>query len=118
MILTCFAAMVEIDPQLVRAARTLGASPFKAFARVFFPMSIGGAAAGAIICFILSLGFYVTPALLGGRRNIMLANLIDFEVHQTLNWSFASALALVLLAATLVLLALFRLVAPERRLHG
>ncbi|BBK39525.1 hypothetical protein STAQ_46030 [Allostella sp. ATCC 35155] len=118
MVLTCFAAMVEIDPQLVRAARTLGASPFKAFARVFFPMSIGGAAAGAIICFILSLGFYVTPALLGGRRNIMLANLIDFEVHQTLNWSFASALALVLLAATLILLALFRLVAPERRLHG
>lgn len=48
----------------------------------------------------------------------MLANLIDFEVHQTLNWSFASALALVLLAATLILLALFRLVAPERRLHG
>ena len=118
MILTCFAAMVEIDPQLVRAARTLGASPFKAFAKVFFPMSIGGAAAGAIICFILSLGFYVTPALLGGRRNIMLANLIDFEVHQTLNWSFASVLALVLLAATLVLLGLFRLVAPERRLHG
>ncbi|BBK45057.1 hypothetical protein STVA_50770 [Allostella vacuolata] len=117
-ILTCFASMVEIDPQLVRAARTLGATPFKAFARVFFPMSIGGAAAGAIICFILSLGFYVTPALLGGRRNIMLANLIDFEVHQTLNWSFASALALVLLAATLVLLGLFRLVAPERRLHG
>jgi putative spermidine/putrescine transport system permease protein len=118
MILTCFAAMVEIDPQLVRAARTLGASPFKAFARVFFPMSIGGAAAGAIICFILSLGFYVTPALLGGRRNIMLANLIDFEIHQTLNWSFASVLALVLLAATLILLGLFRLVAPERRLHG
>ncbi|BBK34452.1 putative spermidine/putrescine transport system permease protein [Stella humosa] len=117
-ILTCFASMVEIDPQLVRAARTLGATPFKAFLRVFFPMSIGGAAAGAIICFILSLGFYVTPALLGGRRNIMLANLIDFEVHQTLNWSFASALALVLLAATLILLGLFRLVAPERRLHG
>ncbi|MCC7273403.1 MAG: ABC transporter permease [Alphaproteobacteria bacterium] len=118
MILTCFAAMVEIDPQLVKAARTLGASPWKAFATVFFPMSLGGAAAGAIICFILGLGFYVTPALLGGRRNIMLANLIDFEVHQTLNWSFASVLALVLLAATLVLLGLFRLVAPERRLHG
>ena len=118
MVLTSFAAMIEIDPQLVKAARTLGASPGKAFRKVFFPLSLGGAAAGAIICFILALGFYVTPALLGGRRNIMLANLIDFEVHQTLNWSFASVLALVLLAATLVLLGLFRLVAPERRLHG
>lgn len=117
-IITCYSTMIEIDEGLIRAARTLGATPGQAFAKVFLPLSLPGVATGAAMCFILSLGFYITPALLGGRRNVMLSNLIDFEVHQTLNWSFASVLALVLLAATLVALGLFRLVAPRRRDQG
>lgn len=117
-IITCYSTMIEIDEGLIRAARTLGATPGQAFAKVFLPLSMPGVATGAAMCFILSLGFYITPALLGGRRNVMLSNLIDFEVHQTLNWSFASVLALVLLAATLVSLGLFRLVAPRRRDQG
>lgn len=117
-IITCYSTMIEIDEGLIRAARTLGATPAQAFAKVFLPLSMPGVATGAAMCFILSLGFYITPALLGGRRNVMLSNLIDFEVHQTLNWSFASVLALVLLAATLVSLGLFRLVAPRRRDQG
>ena len=117
-IITCYSTMIEIDEGLIRAARTLGATPAQAFAKVFLPLSMPGVATGAAMCFILSLGFYITPALLGGQRNVMLSNLIDFEVHQTLNWSFASVLALVLLAATLVSLGLFRLVAPRRRDQG
>ncbi len=117
-VITCYSTMIEIDEGLIRAARTLGATPGQAFAKVFLPLSMPGAATGAAMCFILSLGFYITPALLGGRRNVMLSNLIDFEVYQTLNWSFASALALVLLAATLVSLGLFRLIAPRRRDQG
>ncbi len=117
-IITCYSTMIEIDEGLIRAARTLGATPGQAFAKVFLPLSMPGVATGAAMCFILSLGFYITPALLGGRRNVMLSNLIDFEVHQTLNWSFASVLALVLLAATLVSLGLFRLIAPRRRDQG
>ncbi len=117
-IITCYSTMIEIDEGLIRAARTLGATPGQAFVKVFLPLSMPGVATGAAMCFILSLGFYITPALLGGRRNVMLSNLIDFEVHQTLNWSFASVLALVLLAATLVSLGLFRLIAPRRRDQG
>lgn len=117
-IITCYSTMIEIDEGLIRAARTLGATPAQAFAKVFLPLSMPGVATGAAMCFILSLGFYITPALLGGRRNVMLSNLIDFEVHQTLNWSFASVLALVLLAATLISLGLFRLVAPRRQDQG
>lgn len=116
-ILTCYGVMVEIDRGLVKAARVLGASPLRAFTKVFFPLSLGGAATGSIIVFILSMGFFVTPALLGGRKDMMMANLIDFQVHQTLNWGFASAVALVLLAATLAAVLLFRAVtrtAPHR----
>lgn len=99
-ILTCYGVMVEIDRGLVRAARVLGASPVRAFVRIFFPLSLPGVTTGAIITFILAMGFFITPALLGGRREMMLANLIEFEVNQTTNWGFASAIALILLAAT------------------
>lgn len=118
MILTCFAVMVEIDTNLVRAARVLGATPWRAFTSVYFPMSLGGASTGAIIIFILSMGFFVTPALLGGRRDLMAGNLIENQVNQMVNWGFASALAVILLVTTVVLVALFRGVlgiwAPKR----
>ena len=113
-ILTCLAAMLDIDRSLIKAARSLGATPAQAFFKVFFPLSISGAATGGIICFILSLGFFVTPALLGGRRSIIIANLIDIQVHQTLNWGFAAVLATALLVVTLACLGLFRLATRGR----
>ena len=108
-ILTCLASMLDIDRGLIKAARALGASRRQAFLKVFLPLSLSGAATGGIICFILCLGFYVTPALLGGRRSMLISNLIDLQVHQTLNWGFAAVLASALLVITLACLGLFRL---------
>jgi len=99
-IVTCYSAMSEIDLDLVRAARVLGAKPWQAIRRVFLPLSLDGTITGAIIVFMLSMGFFITPALVGGRKDIMLANLIEFHVEQ-LNWGFASAIAILLLVGTI-----------------
>ena len=99
-IVTCYSAMCEIDLDLVRAARVLGAKPWQAIRRVFLPLSLDGTITGAIIVFMLSMGFFITPALVGSRKDVMLANLIEFQVEQ-LNWGFASALAIVMLVATI-----------------
>lgn len=100
-IVTCYSAMSEIDFDLMRAARVLGAKPWQAIRRVFLPLSLDGTITGAIIVFMLSMGFFITPALVGGRRDMMLANLIEFHVDQ-LNWGFASAIAILLLAGTIL----------------
>jgi putative spermidine/putrescine transport system permease protein len=106
-IIACFSAMTEIDMDLVRAARVLGAKPAQALRRVFLPLSLDGAITGSVIVFMLSMGFFITPALIGGRRDVMIANMIDFHV-QRLNWGFASALALLLLAASIVIVVFMR----------
>lgn len=118
MVLTLYGVMAEIDGGLARAARILGASPLRAFWHVYLPLTRPGIATGCVLVFILSLGFFITPALLGGPRLRMLANLIDVEVHETLNWTQASAIAVVLLAATLAAVGLFRLLVRERTLYG
>jgi ABC-type spermidine/putrescine transport system permease subunit I len=102
MVLTVYSVMRGIDPRLVRAAHSLGASRLQAFRRVFLPLSLPGIAGGTLLVFILSLGFFITPALMGGPGDMMIAMLIEREVEITLNWSFASALAVILLALTLV----------------
>jgi putative spermidine/putrescine transport system permease protein len=102
MVLTVYSVMRSIDPRLVRAAHSLGASRLQAFRRVFLPLSLPGIAGGTLLVFILSLGFFITPALMGGPSDMMIAMLIEREVEITLNWSFASALAVILLALTLV----------------
>jgi ABC-type spermidine/putrescine transport system permease subunit I len=101
MVLTAFSVMRGIDPGLIRAAHSLGASRWQAFRRVFFPLSLPGVAGGTLLVFILSLGFFITPRLMGGPSDVMIAMLIEHEVEFTLNWSFASALAVILLAITL-----------------
>jgi len=101
-VLTVYSVMRSIDPRLVRAAHSLGASRLQAFRRVFLPLSLPGIAGGTLLVFILSLGFFITPALMGGPGDMMIAMLIEREVEITLNWSFASALAVILLALTLV----------------
>lgn len=106
-IVTCYSAMTEIDMTVVRAARILGASPAQAMRRVFLPLSFDGTLTGAIIVFMLSMGFFITPALLGGPGDRLLANLIEFQVER-LNWGFASALGLLLLVGTLLTVVVIR----------
>ena len=107
LVLPLFAAMLKIDPQLIRAAETLGASSWKAFWRVFFPLSLPALAAGAILVFILTLGFLITPAILGGGRVPMIANMLDLLVNQQPDWELASAISTVLLGATLILFVMY-----------
>jgi ABC-type spermidine/putrescine transport system permease subunit I len=102
MILTVYSVMRGIDPAFIRAAHSLGASRWQAFRKVFLPLSLPGIAGGTLLVFILSLGFFITPALMGGPSDVMIAMLIEREVEFTLNWSFASALAVILLVLTLI----------------
>ncbi|MFK8049728.1 MAG: ABC transporter permease [Halioglobus sp.] len=104
LILPLYATMRSIDTDLVRAAVGLGSSPRGAFWRVFFPMSLPGLFAGIVLVFILSLGFYVTPALLGGGRVQMLAQRIESTITVYSNWGAASALGVVLLLLALVMI--------------
>ena len=104
LILPLYATMRSIDTDLVRAAVGLGSSPRKAFWHVFFPMSLPGLSAGIVLVFILSLGFYVTPALLGGGRVQMLAQRIDSTITISSNWGASSALGVVLLLMALVMI--------------
>jgi mannopine transport system permease protein len=108
MILPIYAALRAIPPDLTRASLNLGAGPWRAFLTVTLPLSLPGVFAGCIMVFILALGFYVTPALVGGPRTMMIATLIGQQTTELLNWPFAGALAAVLLAATLGLVIAFR----------
>src|SRR3984957_14174201 len=101
MVLPIYGAVRRLDPALVSAAQGLGASNWRIFWRVYLPLTAPGIFAGATIVFVLSLGFFITPALLGGGKVMMLAVLIEQQIHQTLNWPFAAALSAVLLALTL-----------------
>ena len=116
MILTCLSAMGRIDGDLVRAARVFGAGPLRAFWRVFFPLSIGGLVNGTLLIFILSVGFFITPALVGGPKDILIANLIEQQINQLVNWGFGSALAVIVLVITLVAVGLMKLLNRDRYL--
>jgi ABC-type spermidine/putrescine transport system permease subunit I len=107
MILPVYSVMSGIDRRLLRAAESLGASPRRAVLTVFLPLALPGIASGALLVFLIAIGFYITPALLGGPRQVMISNLIEVQVIELLNWGFGSALAFVLLAATVVLMVLF-----------
>ncbi len=104
MILPIANALRQIDPSLVRAASGLGATPLKTFLQVILPLSMPGVAAGVLLVFVLSLGFYITPAMVGGPRDVTLSMLIAQSVDQ-LNWAYAATLAAVLLATALALIA-------------
>lgn len=105
MVLPVYGAVRRVDPALVAAAEGLGASNARIFRRIYLPLTLPGIFAGAVIVFVLSLGFFITPALLGGGRVMMLAVLIEQQVHETLNWSFAAALSASLLVVTLAVYA-------------
>lgn len=104
MVFPIYAVMSRIDPDLVPAALSLGARPYRAFWRVFVPPSMPGVLAGGLLVFVLSLGFYITPALLGSPSNTMFSVLVVDEVSKKLEFGVGSALAITLLVVTLVLL--------------
>lgn len=102
MVFPIYSAMLRVDRDLLLAAEGLGASGWRVFWRVFLPLTLPGVIAGTALVFILSLGFYITPALLGGGRVIMIAVLIEQQVRQFLEWGFASALSILLLLGALL----------------
>jgi ABC-type spermidine/putrescine transport system permease subunit I len=114
MVLPLYSALRRVDPGLVQAAEGLGATRWRVFWRIHLPLTLNGIAAGTILVFVLSLGFFITPALLGGGRVMMIAVLIQQQVSELLDWNFAAALSGLLLAAT-VLVYWFVQAALERR---
>jgi putative spermidine/putrescine transport system permease protein len=116
--LPLYANMKGIDPRLVPAARGLGASPFSAFLKVYLPLSLPGLVSAGILVFIFSLGFYVTPALLGGGKTIMIAEYIALQITDTLNWGVGTMLATTLLLTVFLLLATLARFVDLRQVFG
>jgi len=107
MILPLFSVMKTIPPSWVRAARSMGATPFTAFVRVYLPNTIAGIGAGGILVFILAIGYYITPALVGGTKGTLISNFIAHHISTSLNWGLAAALGAILLGIVLVLYILY-----------
>ena len=102
MILPLYSVMRTIPPSYARAARSLGATSWTTFRRVYLPQTLPGIAAGSLLVFILAVGYYITPALVGGADGQLISNLISFHMSKS-NWSLAAAIAAMLLAAILLL---------------
>ena len=103
MVLPLYSVMKTIPPAYVRAARSLGATPWTAFWRVYVPQTLPGIGAGAVLVFIISIGYYITPALVGGQSGQMISNLIAYHMQTSLNWGLAAALGTILLVGVLIL---------------
>ena len=103
MILPIYSALTRIDPDLPKAARGLGASAARIFTTIYLPLTLRGIIAGVTLVFVVSLGFYITPALLGGGKVMMFAMVIEQQVREFLAWNFAGALSVILLAVTLMM---------------
>lgn len=118
MVLPLYSVMRVIPPSYARAARSLGASSWTTFRRVYLPQTLPGIAAGSLLVFILAVGYYITPALVGGADGQLISNLIAFHMSKS-NWSMAAALAAILLAAVLLLYWLYdRLIGIDRLKFG
>ncbi len=103
MVLPLYSVMKTISPNYVRAAQSLGANPVTAFWRIYFPQTVPGIGAGSILVFILAIGYYITPALVGGRTGQLISNFIAYHMQKSLNWGLAAALGGLLLAGILLL---------------
>ncbi|QAA93119.1 ABC transporter permease [Pollutimonas thiosulfatoxidans] len=103
MILPLYSVMRGIDPTYVRAALSLGSRPWSAFLRVFMPLTLPGLSAGSLLVFIISVGYYITPALVGGTDGQMISNIIAFHMQRSNNWGLAAALGTLLLVLILIL---------------
>ncbi|PYO03237.1 MAG: ABC transporter permease [Candidatus Rokuibacteriota bacterium] len=118
MILALYAVMKKIDANHLKAAASLGARPLAAFREVFLPLSLPGVVNGSLLVFVTCLGFFVTPVLLGTPRDMMISQLINQQIEELLAWGFASAVAVVLLAATGLVIAVYNRFAGLDRLWG
>jgi putative spermidine/putrescine transport system permease protein len=115
MVLPLYSVMRGVPREYMRAAASLGAGPLRAFLRVYLPQTVPGIGAGCLLVFILAIGYYITPALVGGANDQMVSYFVAFFTEQTINWGMAAALGTVLLIATLILFALYaRLVGLDR----
>jgi putative spermidine/putrescine transport system permease protein len=118
MVLTIYSAMHGIEDRLLAASDSLGARPIVSFFRVFLPLSLPGVWTGSLLVFLTGIGFFITPALLGGGRVPTLATMIESQMHGVLNWGLGSALSVTLLATTVVIFVLFdRLIGMESLLR-
>lgn len=118
MIFPIFAVMRGIPNEYVRAAENLGAGPYMAFRRVYFPLTLPGLGAGVLLTFILSLGFFITPALLGGPKDRMVSNMIEEQINRAQNWEFAAALAFMLLFVTIIFYFIYARYMSFEKLYG
>jgi ABC-type spermidine/putrescine transport system permease subunit I len=118
MVFPILTSLLAQDPALERAARLMGAGPFRIFLRIVLPLSLPGVMAGCVLTFTMSLGFFVTPALLGGRQDVMLANLVDFYTRESLNWTLASSISVVLLVLSVGLILVVSRLPGGRSLLG
>lgn len=103
MVFTVLASLLNQNPDLRQAAEIMGSGRIRIFCRITLPLSMPGVLAGVLLCMILSMGMFITPALLGGRGDIMISNLVDFHVRETLEWNVAAALAMCLIGITAIL---------------
>lgn len=117
-VLPMLASMREMDPRLLAAARGLGAKRSEVFRRIFLPLSAPGLIAAAVLVFIFSLGFYITPAILGGGKTLMAAEWIKIQILDLLRWGLGAMMATVLVVAVLTTLAVFSRLVDLRRLFG
>lgn len=107
MILPLYSVMKTIPPSYMRAARSLGATPWTAFWKVYVPQTLSGIGAGGILVFILSIGYYITPALVGGQTGRFITNFIAYHMNVSLNWGLAAAIGSILLGIVLVFYLLY-----------
>ena len=118
-LLPIYSVMKNISPSYVRAARSLGGGPFYSFFRVYLPLTLPGIGAGCLLTFILSLGYYITPALVGGASDQMVSGIIESAMNEENNWGKASALSALLLIATMILFFVYnRLVGIDKMKFG
>ncbi len=117
-ILPILSTMLGIDKNLSRAAASLGAPPWRSFVTVYLRLSLPGVAAAVVLVFIITIGFFITPALLGGRTDIMISQLIEVQVQRFLDWSFAGAISTILVVVTLGVVAGLSRIVPVSAFVG
>ena len=103
MVLPLYSVMKTISPSLMRAGKSLGGTPFTSFWKIYFPLTASGIGAGSLLVFILAVGYYITPELVGGASGKLISNQIAYHMKQTLDWSFASAMGLMLLGGVMAI---------------
>ena len=103
MVLPLYSVMKTISPSLMRAGKSLGGTPLTAFLKIYFPLTIPGIGAGCLLVFILAIGYYITPALVGGASGSLISNTIAYHMKSSLDWAFASALGTMLLVGVLAI---------------